>query len=76
MPGNFLACSMAFSGFLLPVMMQPDCAPFSRMMRVSLRVSISAMATASPCLRKSLNDRSERQLLVSIELSRMIRPDA
>ena len=33
-------------------MMQPDCAPFSRIMRVSLRVSISAIATVSPCLRE------------------------
>ena len=75
-PGNLLACLTAFSDFTSPVMMQPDWAPFSRIMRVSLRVSMSAIATVSLCFRKSLNVRSLRQLLVTRELSRMIRPDA
>ena len=37
-----------------PVMMQPASAPFSRRMRVSLRVSMSAIATTLPRCRKLL----------------------
>ncbi len=46
------------------------------MIRVSLRVSMSAIATVSPCCRKSVKSRSLRQLLLIIELSRMISPEA
>ena len=57
-------------------MMQPDIAPLSRSMRVSLRVSISAIATVFACLRNSDSDRSARQLLVTADESRTISPDA
>ena len=45
-------------------MMQPASAPFSRRMRVSLRVSMSAMATILPRCRKLSSDSAARQLRV------------
>ena len=42
-------------------MMQPACAPFSRRMRVSLRVSMSAIATTLPRCRKLSSDSDARQ---------------
>ena len=52
-PGNFFAArTAAVSSMLSPVMMQPDCAPFSRSRRVSLRVSMSAIATTLQRSRK------------------------
>ncbi len=52
-PGNFFAArTAAVSSMLSPVMMQPDWAPFSRSSRVSLRVSMSAIATTLQRSRK------------------------
>ncbi|CSI54554.1 Uncharacterised protein [Vibrio cholerae] len=45
-PGNSFAFASAnASSRLSPAMMQPFCAPFSRKIRVSLRVSMSAIPT-------------------------------
>ena len=44
-------------------MMQPDCAPFSRKRRVSLRVSMPAIATTRPRSRNRPSDSTARQLL-------------
>ena len=52
-PGNFFAArTAALSSMFSPVMMQPACAPFSRSSRVSLRVSMSAIATTLQRCRK------------------------
>jgi len=52
--GNLRASlTAAASSTCSPVMMQPDCAPFSRRMRVNLRVSTPAMATTRPRSRNS-----------------------
>ena len=63
-PGNLRAAfTAAFSSTCSPVMMQPDCAPFSRSRRVSLRVSMPAMATMRPRSRNSGSGSTMRQLL-------------
>ena len=50
-PGTCRAAfTAAFSSTCSPVMMQPDCAPFSRRRRVSLRVSMPAIATTLAAL--------------------------
>ena len=61
---------------LSPVMMQPACAPFSRRSRVSLRVSMSAIATTLQRTRKLPRDSVERQLECSSGRSRITRPAA
>ena len=59
------------------VMMQPACAPFSRRMRVSLRVSISAIATTLPPLQEALPaTRRRASSSARSGRSRMIRPAA
>ena len=50
--------------------------PIDWMMRVSLRVSMSAIATVLACRRNSVKPRSARQLLVSMDESRITRPEA
>ena len=54
-PGKARAArTAAASSTRSPVMMQPDCAPFSRSRRVSVRVSMPAIATMRPRCRNSL----------------------
>ena len=66
-PGNFFAArTAAFSSIASPVMMQPACAPFSRSRRVSLRVSISAIATTLQRVRKLCRDSVARQFECSL----------
>ena len=63
-PGNLRAALTASSALALaPVTMQPACAPLSRMIRVSWRVSISAIATVLPRRRNCSRPPSARQLL-------------
>ena len=57
-------------------MMQPDWAPFSRNKRVSLRVSISAIATTLQRNKKLPSDSVERQFECSSGRSRITRPAA
>ena len=57
-------------------MMQPDMAPLSRRIRVSFRVSISAMATMPARRRNSGSSTSPRQLLDTAGRSRITSPAA
>ena len=79
-PAKLLASSIALASSSWPslsaVIIQPFCAPFSRSRRVSLRVSISAMATVLWLIRYSLSDWLERKLLVAMVKSRIISPFA
>jgi hypothetical protein len=58
------------------VAMQPPWAPRSRRMRVSLRVSMPAIATVSPSTRNSDSEWLARQLEWSNGRSRITRPAA
>ena len=57
-------------------MMQPASAPFSRRMRVSLRVSMFAIATTLPRCRKLSSDSDARQFEYTGGTSRTIKPAA
>ncbi len=77
-PGKRFAASMARSGrdAASPLAMQPAWAPFSRRMRVSLRVSISAIATTPPRTRNSGSDSVARQFECSSGRLRITSPAA